>query len=95
MSNLSNAQRFSFKPSNTKRRAPFDAQPGDTFGEWTVICREPDYMYRVQCTCGIVATISGARLRNKLSTMCPICSIKERRKQRHKKEGMLYNGKLY
>lgn len=49
---------------------------GKRYGRWTVLDRDktqrpskPTY-WRCQCTCGTIANVNGAHLRNKLSLSC-------------------------
>lgn len=90
MSNLGNAQDFGCKFGNY-RKTPFNPKPGTKFGEWTVISKEPNYGYRVECSCGVVTTVKGSRLKNKLSLKCSMCAMRDRRRDRHEK-GFMFNG---
>lgn len=95
MSNLGNAQELGFSKSRCKTfTGKFEPEPGEKFGEWTIIGKAPDYRYKVECSCGVVTTVCKHALRRKDSTMCSACAMKERRKQRHKGKSYIIGGKI-
>lgn len=92
MSNLGNAQDLGFKSRNYSKTPSFHAEPGDTFGEWTIITKLTHDTYRAKCSCGVVTTIRAHALKYNKTKMCSMCSMKKRRQERQKKHALVFDG---
>lgn len=95
MSNLGDAQELGLTNKGLYKRIPARKyEAGDVIGEWTIIKAEPNYRYRAQCSCGTITSVSSHSLRYNLSKKCQFCGIRERRKNRHKRQPLIFEGKI-
>jgi len=97
MSNLYNAQTFAAGSNKQKKRVCLVVRPGDQFGECTIIKeigrkKNGGGIYRAECSCGLVITITELFLRRNKSLMCYYCSLREKRRERQAKRAWMFQG---